>query len=478
MEESCFLVVDFGTSNVRASQVTLSGKIKKIYSERVQVLRPDYNYAEIDLNILWKKTKKVIEDALKNKDGDEILSLSFSFLGDSVILVDDDLNPIGNMIVSFDRRAETETNVLKREFGEERFLEITGSKVLPELLPIKLLWLKNHAQADLDRTSRVWNLQQFIMSKLGMEDFTDFSLASRKCLLEITTGEWATDLVDYLDIGGEKLDQKITESTQIVGEIAEIGNTILDFELPVVLGAHDSECAMLGLGVDSANPSLVGNIMGTFDLLGSIRKTNQRPNQKEFADLEVTHGIEKETIIVGGSIVAGAYLEWFMKEFVHGQKDFPDFNQAINLNDIPKATFLLQNEEHGNCMIDFDLSYSIDDMYKTILEGLVFELSKIIQDLKLEQTVEVLRVGGGGSQSDAWNQLKADVYNLRVERVKNKEVSSIGAAIIAGVGLGIFESFSDGISQMVQVEKGYSPNLIRGKKYLNKYQNAERRILK
>lgn len=476
MKESCILVVDFGTSNVRASQVTLSGEIRTISCQKIEVLHPDYHYAEIDLQDLWNKTKQVIETVWNRKEDAEFLALSFSFLGDSLILADEKQQPIGNMIVSFDRRGEAEAETLKQEFGEEAFLKATGSKILPELLPVKLLWLQNHARTAMDETKKIWNLQQFIMSQLGLADQTDYTLASRKCLLDIQSGEWNQELIDYLQVEKETVEQTIQESTTTVGFISSIGQTNFGKELPVILGAHDSECAMLGLGVDASDPSLIGNIMGTFDLLGSIRTVDQRPDQRNYPDIEVTHGIEKGTVIVGGSIIAGAYLEWFMREIVHGEKDFSALNESISWDTIQPATLLLQNSSRRNRLSDFDLSFSIDDLYRTILEGSVYELAKIIQQLKAEQSVKRLRIGGGGSQSDPWAQLKADVFNLPVERVKNKEVSSIGAAIIAGVGLGIFSDYQDGITQMVKVEKSFEPNKERGQKYLTKYQKAERGI--
>lgn len=314
------------------------------------------------------------------------------------------------------------------------------------------------------------------MSQLGLSDVTDYTLASRKCLLDIQTGGWNDELINYLGIEKEKLDQSVQESSTVVGNISTIGETDLGEKLPVIIGAHDSECAMLGLGVDASEPSLIGNIIGTFDLLGSIRHVDQRPDQTRHPDLEATHGIEKKTVIVGGSIIAGAYLEWFMREIVHGEKDFAALNESIDWDNLQQAVFLLQNTEHRNQLLDFDLSFSITDMYKAIVEGSVYELSKIIQQLKEEQDINLLRIGGGGSHSDPWAQLKADMFDLPVERVKSKEVSSIGAAIIAGVGLGIFSDYSEGIAKMVNVEKRFEPNTMRGEKYLIKYQKAERRI--
>lgn len=159
MKESCILVVDFGTSNVRASQVTLTGEIRNISCQKIEVLHPDYNYAEIDLLDLWDKTKQVIENVWNRRNGAQILAMSFSFLGDSLILADEERRPIGNMIVSFDRRAEADAEILKQDFGEVRFMKATGSKVLPELLPSKLMWLKKKAEADLLKAEKIWNLQ-------------------------------------------------------------------------------------------------------------------------------------------------------------------------------------------------------------------------------------------------------------------------------------------------------------------------------
>jgi xylulokinase len=476
MKEACILVVDFGTSNVRASQVTLTGEIRNISCQKIEVLHPDYNYAEIDLDDLWAKTQQVIENIWNRKNGAQFLAMSFSFLGDSLILVDEKQQPIGNMIVSFDRRAEKEAEILKQEFGEENFLQVTGSKVLPELLPSKLMWLKKHAKAEWQRTNKIWNLQQYLMNQLGLADQTDYTLASRKCLFDIQTETWNDKLIHYLKIEEEKTNQTIQECSTIIGTISRIGDTNLGQELPVILGAHDSECAMLGLGVDASEPELVGNIMGTFDLLGSIRQVKKRPDQTAYPTLEVTHGLEKGTVIVGGSIIAGAYLEWFMREIVHGEKDFTSLNASVDLDNIQQAAFLLQNENQRNHLLDFDLSFSMDDLFKAIIEGSVYELAKIFTQMEAEQDIKRLRIGGGGSQSDPWAQLKADVFGLPVERVKNKEVSSIGAAIIAGVGLGIFADYSEGIAQMVKVEKCFQPNVARGKKYINKYKKAERRL--
>lgn len=182
----------------------------------------------------------------------------------------------------------------------------------------------------------------------------------------------------------------------------------------------------------------------------------------------------KFSYVVLGALVSGPNLDWFIHTF------FPDEGfAAINrlfdqypLDGLNKV-FMTKDINSGDGTIrGLSLTATVGDLFKCIIEGLTFPF---VSTVKLMETVnghkfESLRVGGGSAKSDKWSQLKSDIFDMKVEKVRNIEITSVGTAIIAAVGIGKYPDYQTAMNNMIGIEKTYTPDHALTVRYQERYQ--------
>jgi xylulokinase len=478
MKREVILIVDFGTSKVHSNLIDINNG-SNIYGESAGIkwLHPTDSWTEIDPDEIWEVSQRTVEKILRIAGKNiKILGISFSYMGDNLIPVDKNGNKLYNLIPAFDNRSINEINELANKIGGKKYLEITGSIVSPMNVGSKILWLRNNLRGIFDKTKYFFSLQQFINSKLGLEAINDYTMSSRKMLYNNRDRKWSKAIIEVIGISEDSLGNIVTESTTVIGKINKYGRVKLPYEIPVIIGAHDCECGLIGLGISSKKIDKLGNITGTFDHIAFFTKNIINIDYKSnLYNLYAYCGPLKDNYVIMGNVIAGSSLEWFTKN-LYKQEDKDVFSRLDNLvkfDGSSRLFFIPGLEISKGCLIGIDLSHKLIDIYRSIIEGLTYNLKSVID--KIEATVginfKIIRSGGGTSISDKWLQLKADLLNKQIERVKNLEISSVGAAIIACIGMGIFKNFDEAFYKMVSVDKVFKPNKILSKKYKEKFNN-------
>ena len=466
------LVLDFGTSNVRANLVALnSGAIVESFSIKNQWIHPHDGWAEMDADTLWESAQAVVEKIVKLAAGKyTIPGMGFSFFGDSLIITDKDLNPLHHMIMAFDTRAQDEAEYLGQRIGAGKFRQITGGPCLSMLVCSKLLWFKNHEPELFKKAGYFLNIQEFILGKMGLTLTSDYTLAGRKALFDITEKEWSEELLGEICIQREKLGKSVQDSTDVVGRITEFGRVRLPYEIPVVLGAHDSECGFLGLGVNPDDNYTLGNVSGTYEMIGSF--SNEYIQELPVSPVELGCGLLKNNMVVSGSSIAGSYVQWFQRELWKSPGVmFEELEKQICYDGKEPLYFLADNDKQRSILDGLTTSTNGIQIYQALIEGITFKLKTIIDEMEQVNEVPYYSVmcGGGGARSYKWIQFKSDLFQKNIKKVQNAEVSSVGAAIITAVGIGYYQNFNEAINKMVQVEKIFIPDKEVSNRYQEKY---------
>ncbi|MFV0361815.1 MAG: FGGY-family carbohydrate kinase [Suipraeoptans sp.] len=466
------LVLDLGTSNIRSNLVDLrTGKVIQSVSIKNQWIKTSAGKSEMNPSLLWESTQKTVAQILPLvKEEHSVECISFSYFGDSLIMTDEKYNPIDHMIMAFDTRAQEEAVYLERKIGKENFREITGSPCFAMLVCSKILWIKDHQPDVYCQTRHFLNIQEFILSKLGLPLYTDYTLANRKMLLDINKKEWSQEILREIGLGASKLGEGIADSTVIVGNIKSFGNVALPYEIPVVLGAHDSECGFLGLGINPDGSSFIGNVSGTYEMVGNFSKGSDW--QTKHPAVEFGCGLTKESMLINGSSIAGSYIDWFKQKISKDSDNlFQYMEEAISYDGTGDLLFLANNDKQGFSFDGMNRTTGEQDIYQAIIEGITFKLKGIVDEMEHINGArfEGIRSGGGGSSSDKWLQFKANLLQKEVQRVVNPEVSSVGAAIIAAVGIHYYEGFDQAIDHMVQIGERFTPDKEFAEKYQIKY---------
>lgn len=470
MNKKAVLILDFGTSNVRAIlSSTKTGKIIDKTNRKNKWMAPKDGWAQMDPNLLWENAQEVVEEVVSRSSSEyEIAGIGFSFFGDSLILTDEQLNPLYDMVMAFDRRAYEEAKELEEIIGKDHFKEIVGGPSLSMLVCAKILWFRHHMPDLFQKTKYFLNIQEFILGKLGLGLWTDYTLANRKTMLDIKKKDWSEELMDVVGVKKEQLGGKIGNSDLLLGSISKFGRVKLPYECKVILGAHDSECGFLGLGVVPGQNDVIGNVSGTYEMMGSFST-----RKSDVGILEKGCGTHKDQMIISGSSIAGAYVSWFRNLTKNQSEQFFDRMEQELMYDGKDKIFFLADNDSDQCVIDGMTTKTSDiQFYQAVIEGITFKLKYILTAMEENKIVKenaVIMSGGGGTASDKWLQFKADLFNKKVCRMKNKEVSALGAAMLVSVGTGIYKDMKEAAQNMIEVEIVFEPRREVTEKYEQKY---------
>jgi len=463
MKKSALVVVDYGTSNVRASILDArTGEAKYQISRKSRILSPRPGFLELSVGDLWANCQECVKDVfdqLRRDDAYRAEVISFSYFGDNTILADANNNPVYNLILAFDPRARVEAEVMNDHFGKERLIESIGSPFSGGSTPAKLLWVKNNLPEVYAKTKRVLTNQQYTMAKLGFPRVSDYTMARRMMMLDIDSGSWNKDILDYFGLTSEAVGDTVFANS-VIGGTESFGSVRLPYKIPVVIGAHDCTCGQLGTGITSDTRDTVGNVAGTFDHYGYVDFSGALKGSQSSGCLP--------GVIARGRAFSnsGSLVLWFMNT-INGDSEQESYSRFWEGSRLDGSNRLFVNPRffaNSGIISGLDLTVTKQDMFDAVIEAVTFAARGALDALRAERAgrglgVSKIRIGGGPSRSDAWNRHKANVFGLRVERLKNREASSTGAGALGAYGIGLFSSIEEAMRAYAAVDNVYEPDM-------------------
>ncbi len=455
------LVVDVGTSKVHITLVdTGDGSIIDTASQPYQWIHQKEGWSQISADEIWNAAEKTVALIVgRNLKTCEIAALSFSYMGDTLLAVDEAGKPLMDVILCFDTRSKAQAEKMRAEFGAERFSEITSGVLGETVCPPKMLWIKEELPEIFAKTAKFLSIQQYFNSKLGLGTATDYTLACRKCMFDVREKRWSEDLCRYVGVTPEMLGGPVVPSDTVIGEISHFGSVALPAPAKVIVGAHDSECGLLGVGCLPEDGSILGDVAGTYDHLG-LFTDRYGASIKLFGGRTCSGPFDNSYICMGGS-VAGPSIDWVVNAFYpNAGKDILTqlFEQAVF--DGTQNVMLTRSVETGDGSFrGVHLNARGLDFFEAAVEGVTVPLIDIVDEhIAIRgKGFACARIGGGGARSDKWVQLKANVFNLPVERVQSNEISALGAALMAAHALGLYATRKEACERLIRIRDVFEP---------------------
>ena len=269
----------------------------------------------------------------------------------------------------------------------------------------------------------------------------------------------------------ERLMPRVYESPQVTGVISAAGATATGLRAgtPVVAGAGDQAAGAVGMGIVRA-----GTVSATIGTSGVVFAVTDRPSLDPQGRVHTfCHAIPGRWHVMGVTQAAGLSLRWFRDQFGAGAEDGRDPYERLTEEaaSVPAgadgalwAPYLMGErtphlDPHARgALVGLTASHTRAHVIRAILEGVTFSLRDTFEIFKeLNVPVENIRLGGGGARSSLWRQIQADVYGHEVEIVQAEEGAAYGAALLAGVGGGIWPSVDAACGAVVRVAERVSP---------------------
>jgi len=480
MNSDYLLGVDIGTSGCKSVLLESTGEIKGTCSEGYETKHPQRGWAEQEpmdwYDAFLASVRKVISRT--GIDEECVASIGIDGMMNSLTLVDENGRDLRSSIIWMDRRSVPQAKKLKEN---REVLKYIDNPITPIALLPKILWIMENEEEVWNETKHVLLPKDFIRSKLvETEPVTDYSDASSTLLLDMQKLSWSNEICELTGIERNKLPE-IVSSSKITGRLSQKAARELGLKkgVPVVTGCSDSAADNLTAGV--FRPGQVLLRMGTSGALYLV--TNKDKSKKQEKVYKIKH-FKPESTLIHLHSPSGISKSWFQGTFLSEIVKNGDSKEGLNelCESIAKEAPVgsqglifypfLGGEHSPRCDYDLrgaflglDMSHEISHFARAVFEGTAFSLRECFELLKRKNSsIESIRMIGGGAKSDLWRKTISNVFGKKIEVPKHDE-ASVGAAILAGIGSGVFESVEKAVKKCIEIKKIETPEPKKQKEY-------------
>jgi xylulokinase len=467
------LGVDIGTSGSRAVVIDAAGQIVASQTApHSPFASPGPAWAEQDPLDWWRAATTAVREVLAadgvSADAIEAVGLSGQMHG--AVLMDESGNVLRPSIIWCDQRTAEECRWLNLEIGETRLLELTSNPALTNFTLTKLLWVRRHEPEVWARVRHVLLPKDYVRFRLSGAHAIDVADASGTLLLDVARREWSREMLDATGIDANIL-PTVFESPAVSAHVSADGAraTGLRAGTPIVAGAGDQAAGAVGMGI--TQPGAVSVTIGTS---GVVFAATERPALDRRGRIHTfCHAVPGRWHVMGVTQAAGLSLRWLRDQMFRDAGSGDDAYGRITeeASRVPAGADgvlwapYLMGERTPHCdpdvrgaLVGLAASHTRAHVARAVLEGVAFSLRDSFAIFaELAVPVARIRIGGGGARSALWREIQAAVYGRPVETVAAEEGAAYGAALLAGVGAGIWLSVDEASDAVVRVQGETTP---------------------
>lgn len=441
--------VDGGTTAVKAVAFDLTGKIKALHHESVPVQYGANGQAEQDMNQIWNAVATCLREVAQLTKGDKVVAIGLTGQGDGIWLIDKEGNPVRPAANWLDGRAVDRVEKWKADGKAQKILEVTGTTVFGGLFPVLYDELRETEPEVIAEAATHLNCKDWIRFKLTGERLTDYTEASRS-FFNIFTGD-GFDKQLAKDLGIEDALTLLPEIRHPAGPSSPLSaqaakETGIPEGTPVGVGMIDVAVTAMGLGAVNNGDSYL--ILGTTGFVGTLL-----PSGKErHSDLSMVlaTGNDKQVLEFMAPMTGTPNLDWIRMVLRLDELDWSEIETRARRSPAgSEGVIYLPYASPGGERAPFaDVNASASwqglslttkkrDILRSVYEGVSFTLAECVEALEIDGD---LIVSGGGFRSDLVCEILANTTGKRVLRQDTPEAGARGAAVLALVSAGRFDS--------------------------------------
>ena len=454
------LGVDVGTTSIKVAIIDEQARVLGMSSSSYRLITPNQDYAQIDTEDMWRAYLKCIRllQEGKNIDMSRVAGISISSLCPGLAALGENGEVLTDPIIYSDRRSTEEAEMILEAVGREKLFEITANTAMAGAMSgTSMLWIKRNLPEVYEKTKYFGHVNTLLAQRMSGNFAIDYSNASYTDLFETTGGfQWSEVLCEKIGIDMEKL-PPLHASTDVVGGLIhpDLIRMGIPRDTPVIIGGGDTACATLAACLTKYGH--VCESVGTTNVLTIC--VDQPKFDKGF--INRCHVVEGTWIYQGALSHTGASYQWFRDNFCQDLVD-----RAVGTD---KTAFQFMNEEADmaepgsgglvflpymlgerspiwdpyarGVFFGISLQTTRKEMNRAVMEGCGYglrQLSEIAERVTGREIKEFTSIGGG-AKSETWAQIKADITGKDIKILDMNDMAPIGAALLAGVGAGIFK---------------------------------------
>ena len=469
------LAFDQGTTSSRAIVFDHAGAVRASAQKEFGQIFPQPGWVEHDAREIWASQIAVAGEAMARAGihAADIAAIGITNQRETTMLWDRATGePVSNAIVWQDRRTAGACDALRARGLEPLITRKTGLVLDAYFSATKLAWLLDHVpyarQLATARRLAFGTVDTWLIWKLsgGVAHVTDESNASRTSLYDITTGAWDPELLDLFKIPSGVLPQVRPSS----GTVAETAGDLFASRIPIAGIAGDQQAALFGQRC--VLPGMVKNTYGTGCFM--LMHTGDRPvhsRNKLLTTAACRTGAVPEYALEGSVFIAGAVVQWLrdglgiiktsaeVERLAHSVAD----NGGVYL--VPAFAGL--GSPHWDAyargaIVGLTGGATAGHVARAALESIAYQTADVLQAMENDSGIRLkeLRVDGGAAVNDGLMQFQADILGVQVVRPRIYETTALGAAYLAGLGVGYWKSGGE-LDAQWQVERVFEPGMRR-----------------
>jgi xylulokinase len=463
------LGVDVGTTGIKALAIRPDGTIAAERFTSYEISSPRPKWAEQNPDGWWAAFCSTVSDLLENDvQADSIAAIGLSGQMHTSVFLDADCRVIRPAILWCDVRTTSQCETITERVGFELLRDEASNPALEGFTAPKVLWLRENEPEHFQRLRRLLIAKDYIRYKLTGELATDVSDAAGTIMFNVKDRRWSQAILSALDIDPAIL-PPVVESHEVCGQVTPEAARLTGLRAgtPVVGGGADNACAAVGTGIIEE-----GTVQASIGSSGVVLAALAEHRVDERMRLHcMNHAAPGMWYLMGVMLTAGLSFKWF-KEALCQDEIRKAREQSVDVYDIlsgmaasapPGAEGLLflpylsgERTPHADSdaramFMGLSLRHTKAHMVRAVMEGVAFGLR---DSLELVRTLGVeannIVVVGGGAKSSVWRQIQADIFGRPVCRLEVADAAPFGAALLAGVGAGVFPTCADAVKQSVR----------------------------
>ena len=452
----CLLGIDIGTSSAKVLLATEAGEVVARASAEYPITRPRTDWAEQDSEDWWRAVVAGLRKALKAAPqcASDIAGIGLSGQMHGTLLLDDQGAPLAPAVIWPDQRSARQVAEITSLVGRERLLELTGSPLATGFQAATIRWVQQH-DPDVWRRAR-WVVlpKDYIRYRLAGAFATDPSDGSGTLLLDVRQRDWSDEVLDALEIDRRRL-PPVQPSSCVAGSLSAEASeaTGVPAGVPVVTGAADTACSLLGAGVLAPASLLLTISTGGQVVLPAVAVAIDRAGRAHTFCSALAPGDGRAAWYeMAATLAAGLSLRWLRDvlglagvEGAYDQMVAWATAAPLGAGGLLYLPYLLgERTPHmdplaSGMLLGLTASHTRAHLVRAVLEGVVmgcWDAYTVLVELGAAP-VEIV-MAGGGARSRLWQQIVADIFGLPVRPLLAADQSTLGALVLAadGVGLG------------------------------------------
>lgn len=470
-----YIGIDVGTSSVKALLINEKGMVIKTTNPEYSFQTPKPLWAEANPIDWWNATRTAIQELILSIDSNEIAGIGLTGQMHGMVALNKDGNVLRPCIMWNDQRSHLECDEITQKVGQENLLRITGNPVLPGFTAPKILWTQKNEPDLFAMIDKIVLPKDFIRYKLTGEFFSDVSDASGTSLLDVGKRSWSSEIFDLLGWPTSWMPEvtESTEATSIISvEAAELTGLLAG--TPVVAGGGDCAAQAVGSGiVEEGKVSVTLGTSGVVFAQSDQYRVEPNGNLHSFC-----HAVPGKWHLMGVMLSAAGSFQWYKNQFGLEEQKIENeggmnayetlTKQAEQVKAGSEGLFFLpylsgERTPHPDpyaraCFIGMSLRHQKKHHTRAVLEGVSYGLNDSLSLMrKLGVNPSEIILSGGGSRSELWKQMLADVFATPCAMVNALEGAAYGAAILAAVGVGGFVTVEEACNAFIQKTETVNP---------------------